>query len=377
MLRQIFKAIFVTIGVGIIILIFGGSIIYKFLIKPIFTTPDELNTPRTVVNSDLVSKKIFVGDLQLGMVTGIVLGELDGRRGQEIGIAGRNGALFLSTTGKVKSSVRFDSPTSHVEIIDVEGDGICEFINRGGYRGNTRDASLLDHNGKTLWSYGGSPGIDNMCGGDIDGDGTAEFVAGFNGGGGVHLIDKNGEKRWRQPDGNVWHVELADTNGNGNIEIVHSNAGGGINVRDKNGNIISRARGDSYFTDFSICKWPSKNDREYVLHCEKNTIGLYDFNGEVISRFVAPDCSEYGHARGVLVKTEKGKPEYLAVLAEFRHWKRAMLYIYDSTGKLVYQDILPDACASIAAIPLKGAETDTVLVGGDGRVWEYTVGKKL
>jgi len=377
MIRQILRAVFVTIAVGIGVLVVGGFLVYQFLIKPIFITPEDLNTPRVVVDSDLLSKKIFVEDLRLGMVTDIVLEELDGRGGREIGIAGRKGALFLSTTGKVKSSVMFSSTTSHVDIIDVEGDGVCEFINRGGYRGDTRDASLLDHNGKTLWTYGGSPAINNMCAGDIDGDGIAEFVAGFNGGGGVHLVDEKGERRWRQPDGNVWHVELVDTNGDGNIEIVHTNVGGRINVRDKDGNIISRASSDSHFTDFSICKWPSKDDREYVLHCEKNKIGLYDFDGEAVAGFDAPNCSRYGHARGVLVKTERGEPEYLAVLAEFRHWKRALLYLYDSAGELVYQEILPDACASIAVIPLKGSETDTILVGGEGKVWEYGVGKEL
>jgi len=371
MIKRILAGIFIFIAAAIVLLIIGGFLFYQFLIKPIFTTPEDLITPSVIVGSDLLSKRPFIEDSRLGMVTDIVLGDLDGKRGQEIGITGRKGALFLSIRSKVKSTVTFRSKTSHVDIIDIEGDGLCEFVNRGGYRGDTCDASLIDHGGNTLWTYGGSSGINNMCAGDIDGDGMLEFVAGFNGSGGVHLVDKNGERRWRQDDGNVWHVELVDTNGDGLPEIVHSNVGGKINVRDKSGNIISRARGDSHFTDFSICQWPTKNDREYVLHCEKNKIGLYDFDGETVVRLNAPKCNRYGHARGVLVKIKRGEPEYLAVLAEFRHWKRALLYIYDAAGELVYQEILPEACASITAISLPNSERETMLIGGQGKVWQY------
>ncbi len=59
------------------------------------------------------------------------------------------------------------------------------------------------------------------------------------------------------------------------------------------------------------------------------------------------------------------------MLCEFRHWKRALLYIYDSEGALFYQEILPDAGASIRAVALNGSEVEAILVGGMGKVWKY------
>jgi len=40
--------------------------------------------------------------------------------------------------------------------------------------------------------------MDDMAAGDLDGDGVPEFVAGYNGGGGVRLFDASGKSRWRQ-----------------------------------------------------------------------------------------------------------------------------------------------------------------------------------
>ena len=55
--------------------------------------------------------------------------------------------------------------------------------------------------------------VDDTAAGDVDGDGRLEFVVGFNGGGGVRLLDSTEKMRWRKPDGNVWHVEIADLKG--------------------------------------------------------------------------------------------------------------------------------------------------------------------
>jgi hypothetical protein len=70
----------------------------------------------------------------------------------------------------------------------------------------------MDATGKPLWSYGaGSNGVDDMVAGDLNGDGLLQFAVGFNGGGGIHLLNSQGKKLWEFPDGNVWHVEIVVT----------------------------------------------------------------------------------------------------------------------------------------------------------------------
>jgi hypothetical protein len=331
--------------------------------------PSDLANPTVLVGSGFVSRTLFFEDSRLGTITDIKIGEFDPSPGQEIGIAGSRGAAFLDEAARAKAMVMFSGQADDVNIIDIDADGACEFFNRGSWG---VDASLIDHNGNVRWTYGGMPGVDDMDAGDVDGDGAMEFAVGFNGGGGVHLLDVHGKKKWSQPDGNVWHVELVDTDADGTLEIVHSNAGGQMTVRDLSGKVIRRARPGPYFSDFSLCRWPTSNGREYALLAEDDTIWLFDFNGQTVAQFPSPKSGTLGSAKGTPIKLKTDQPEYFAALVEFRNWDRAVLYLYDSKGTLVYQEILPETCASIAALTLDNAEVETLLIGGNGKVWKYS-----
>lgn len=364
----------VVSGVLLLVAMVAGFFLVRHLIKSgphRLTMPSYLENPSVLAGSGFLLRSQFFQDTRLGKITDIVLGDLDPGQGLEIGIAGREGAAFLDEDRTVKSSVSFNKRADHVDIIDVDGDGICEFLNRGSWAINS---SLIDHNGNTLWTYGGLSGVDDMAAGDIDRDGKTEFVVGFNGGGGVHLLDENGKKKWRKRDGNVWHVEMVDTDGDGTLEIVHSNAGGTMTVRDRKGDVIRRERLGPYFSEFSLCSWPTKSDRIYALLAEDDTIWLFDFDGTTAAQFNAPRCGKLGDGRGTPVKLRDDQPEYLAVIVDFQNWNRAVLYVYDSTKTLVFQEIMPESCASIAAMPLADSETETLLIGGEGKVWKYQIG---
>ncbi len=363
-----------VLGIVTITIIVGGLFAYWYFISPFISRmaemPNELKTPGILVGSDFISKEIFIQDARLGTITDITLGQFDPSPGFEIGIVGSKGALLLDETINVKSSIMFALRAGHVDIIDVEGDNTCEYLDRGG---GWQDVSLIDHKGNSVWTYGEMPGVDDLCAGDVDGDGVLEFVVGFNGGGGVRLLDKNGKEIWEKPDGNVWHVELVDTDGDESLEIVHSNAAGQITVRDRQGKIISQAKPAPYFSDFSICRWPSKKDRKYALLAEDDTIWILDFDGKAAAQFDAPMAGTLGEARGVPIKIESDKPEYFAVIVEFGHWEKSILYIYSPDNVLVYQEIIPEACASIASLSLDVTGKETLLVGGNGKVWKYSI----
>jgi hypothetical protein len=330
--------------------------------------PPALQTSGVRVGAGLLQKSVFVQEPSLGSVTDIAEGELGPAAGREIGIAGTQGAVFLGKGAKPVGRVSFTGPCTHVDIIDVEGDGVCEFMNRGSW---AVPAFVMDHTGALRWKYGGSPGVDDMAAGDVNGDGKLEFGVGFNGGGGVHLLDSAGHKQWEEPDGNAWHVELVDTDGDERAEVVNSSAGGTMTVRDANGRTIGGGRPPAYFSGFSVSRWPTSKDREYALFVEGDVIRLLRFDASVAKELPAPNAGMLGTARGGPVVLSAGGRPFFATVVEFRQNSPSVLYVHDDAGRLVYQEVLGDSCPSIAAMRLGGAKTETLLVGGTGTVWQY------
>ena len=164
---------------------------------------------------------------------------------------------------------------------------------------------------------------------------------------------------------------MVDTNGDGTLEIVERSSG--LTVRDGRGEIISQNRPVPFISNFSLCHWPGKNDRAYVLMSDDNTTWILDFEGKTVAQLEAPKAHR-GMARGVPVKLKADQPEYFAVLVELQfYWRRSILYIYNPNHKLVYQEILPETCGAIAALPLDRSGTDALLVGGWGKVWQYQI----
>ncbi len=333
--------------------------------------PEGLNITGVLIGSEILNKSLFYKNKQFDYITDIVELDLDPDPGLEIGLASTNGATFINNNSDTISKVMFESWLNHVEIIDINNDNTYEFMNRGSWLSG---ASTYDHHGEEIWTYTYEDrGTDDACAGDIDNDGQLEFVVGFNGGGGVHLLDENGDNVWVKPDGNVWHVEMVDTNNDSTFEIVHSNVSGDITVRNGKGKVISKneVSPHHYLSDFSISSWPGSNDSKYIISCDEVGIWIINFSGETVIQLKAPRCEDLGFARGLPVKLMNDQPEYFAVIVAYKNWERSILYLYNITNDLVYQEILPEVCNSIAAVTLNDPETEVLLIGGEGEVWKY------
>lgn len=313
---------------------------------------------------------------KLGDVTDIVSGDLDSSPGPEIGVASQGGALFLDTSGTVKSRVNFAGMTYHVDLVDIEGDGVCEFMNRGF---DPISASVLDHSGKVLWTYGGRPGCD-IAAGDVDGDGKLEFAVGFTGkAGSLHLLEADGKQVWKQQSDNppwpVIHVEMPDIDDDGISEIAYSTVAA-IILRKGDGEIIRQIKtsniiSTNMISTFSLCEWPAGEKKGLLMLDMNNTIWCLDYSGQTIAKLPAPDCGNLGDARGAWFKPGGGAPEYFAVLVNHDTYHSATLYIYNNNQELVYQETLRETGAAIAVLPLEQQDKEALLVGGSGKVWKY------
>ncbi len=360
----------VLLGVLIVLPIGGAFFAYRYFYCGVshLKMPNELATPKVLLENKLFSKTLFFEDAKLGVIHDIDFGELDTAAGSEVGIAGSMGAVFLGNDRKAKSSLTFNHQVNDVRFFDLDSNGVTELFNRGSW---AVSPSLIDHQGRAVWQYQNESGCNDMDAGDVDGDRVADFVVGLNGDGGVHLLNKDGKRVWKKEDGNVWHVEFIDVNGDGKQEIIHSNVSGELTIRDGKGHVIGKINPQAYIADFSLCKNPAQEAQTWVLFAQDEMLCTVDVKQKTVKQYDAPYASYLSQAKGVFfdIETSSG---YLAVVVNFENWGKAILYIYSPQGELTYQEILPDSSCAIAALRLDSSTEDAVLVGGNGKVWRYS-----
>ena len=362
----------------------------SFEIPPV---PPALQKPEVRLGKGLLQNSIFFAGEQLGNVTDIILDPLPGAR---FGVAGVSGAVFLKPGRTPLSRVKFESPIqklagfgsplrpTHVQFLDLDGHHKWAFLNRGGT--GWQDASLVGPDGQTLWVYGGMPGVDDMTAGSLRGDGSPEFIVGFNGGGGLRCLNVKGELQWQQPGSNIWHVEIVDIEGNGQPKIVHTDASGGFTIRNPKGDVEREMRPVRHSSNFSVCRWPTTTSSPKLVIPDKAEIRLADFDGNIVGEFKTSSweaswkgSSSQIHATACRLK--KDEPPYLATLTNYSLWDASVLAVFNSDQQPVYEEIITEDCTSLLALPHEGSAVDDLLVGGNGKVWRYTaaetaVGKK-
>lgn len=363
-----------SIAFAVILLVcgIGGYVLYRTYIKPLISgrleKPAILDMPGITQGAEMLDKAIFASDFQLGRITDIRSGNFLPGHGAVIATVSSKGAVFFDPNGNSVHRTRFSCGADHVDMIDIGPTNGYAFLNRGSWG---IDASLIDSDGNEVWKYGGLSGVDDMCSGDVNGDGILEFAAGFNGGGGIHLLNAKGERLWREGGANVWHVEITDITGTGTMQIVHSDAGGTMTVRDAKGNIMKQSKPGPYFSHFSLCPWPALTNRSYALLSEDEIIWLFDYDGSVAAKYPAPDCGSLGHAHGTPAKLDSASVDYLAVIIDFSNWDSSIFYVYNPSGNLIFKEVIPESCPSIAVLKHDKTGTDTILVGGAGKIWSY------
>ncbi len=358
----------------------GGYLAYRLWVKPQFSglIGDKDIGPAAVVTGEgVLQSRVLLEAPEVGQVTDIALGKLDPRPGAALVVAGEQGASSYTRDGRPVSSWAFPEEQDHVEIVDVEGDGTCEFWERGEF---SDGPALFSHEGKLRWraAQGSSErGTADSCAGDANGDGLLEFAVGTDNRRGLRLLDRTGQVLWEEPAPNLMHLEMIDVNRDGRREIMHNGQTGGLAVRDAQGRLLRELRlgrpgSFTFAAFFSVTPWPTAASPEHVLRPSANSLQLLDVSGKQVAKFAAPKVGTFCQTIGTPVRLRAGVPPYFAVVASFLAADRSILYVYDEKQQLVYQEVLTEKAGALAARPRPKSQIESLLVGGNGRVLEYT-----
>jgi hypothetical protein len=264
-------------------------------------------------------------------------------------------------SGDSLSLVKFEQRAGKVESIDVDGDGVLEYMNRGG---GWQPVTLISSAGATLWRREGAP--DDMAAIDLNGDDTLEFVVGFNAGGGLKALDVRGNELWSRSASNVFSVAAVDVDEDGSDEIVHTD-GDPTLIREADGRIIRKFQRSLY--RFAVCPWSDDKHSQVLLRLDDSAIVAINFDGSRLGSYSIPR----GGVAVAATPITFGQSEFFAVVVQGRATTHlSTLYVFDERDSLVYHELFHGQTPSVAVIPTGEESGDALLVGAaDGVVAKY------
>lgn len=319
----------------------------------------------------IIERSVFAQKAQLGTVASLEWRRFPQDSEATLLAVGDRGAVYFRPDGTPISTVKFEHPGVWMAPVTVKGRKDCEYMNRGGDR---QQVGFYDSEGRIVWQFGlrTDPIPENMAAGDLSGDGKPEFAVGMAEAGGLRLLDLAGREKWRQPELRVWHVEIADPEGNGQNEIVYSNSQGRLCIRSVQGQLLREIPTEAFVGFFSICRWPDSSGKWCLINNNKREgVQLLDFQGKIVATFFTPDRGQ--QVFGTPARLEGAKKPYFAlVVCDCVPQHDSRFYVFNSEGNLVFTEKLFSSRAATVTIPGSPPGTEDLLLGeADGKIWRY------
>jgi hypothetical protein len=339
---------------------------------------------------------------------------------QDIIAVGEFGSYDLDLNGNVKSRMLFDLTPQKIRIGSYEQESydlrldnlrIVQLTpNRYGFLsfGLTQGVQIYDESGHQIWTYGreefkASDLLQNekerqaeydksvyvleATVGDLDGDGISEYIVARKNDG-TRAFDREGHEKWFQPDGfPSERLEVRDLDGDGKNEIIKV----GTAVCNADGTLLRETKSSSGDTVLFVTGKDKKTTLQYCgIH--RLSLACNGESGNAILSGPAPlsdvklekprtievpgsepitlTSESTGDLKAAWVRLEKEKPPYLAIVTSFIGIPRANFYVYDSTGALLYHELLPESAETILLLPGENG-VEQLLVGGKETIWKY------
>jgi hypothetical protein len=377
------RKMLIGFAVFVLFLAGAGTFLYYHEIKPQLRelgarsqAQQKMLQPRQVKGEGKFEKRSFYSDAGLGEISQIRAAWPADREGADIAVVGAQGVDFIGFAGQAKKQVRFSiQQRCPIAVAPLDAAGDYGFLTRD--ESWAVPATLFDKGGHVIWRSGGKwPGVDDSVPADVSGDGKLSVAIGFNGDGGIALLDGQGKTLWKKDETNVWHLEMLDRTGDGREEILHSNAKGQLLVRNAKGDVVDQYLPGAYVSRFVLTRFGEETRPSHILvslseareGCCKPTLVILDAHGKKVTELDSPLGGLLSRMSATPIRFGKGA-EYFAVLKNEPWLERSMLFLYSGDGQIEYQEILGESCPGIAALPEKDGER--LLVGCTGKIWEY------
>ncbi|MCW5824210.1 MAG: hypothetical protein KIT34_15505 [Cyanobacteria bacterium TGS_CYA1] len=295
----------------------------------------------------------------------------------EIYVSGTKGAFRADQYNSIKTHIKFQDYPSETRIVRIFPSGDCEYLNRGSWGDNS---CLFNSDGKRRWYLHNGKCIDVNTSTAPKDKTEKHFLLAVLGGKGVTALSPSGKILWSGKEhDNLWQAEVARADDPSKSKIINTTGRGKYRIRNNRGHLIREIDSNEYAAHFSICRFPRNATEDSIIECQKGFFWIMNTNGELLLKLEAPSTTDNSKVKCVNLKLKDSQDDYLAILAFSHHYSanQSILLIYDSKGKLVFQEIIHEDCSAIEAIHSLNDENEYLLVGGKDRVIKFSLPDSL
>lgn len=286
---------------------------------------------------------------------------------------------FVSKDGKLKSTIFLDYyDLRKIFLVDIGKDGIYKFFSF-----SQGKVFLLNIRGQIIWEF--SPiKLDNIWDihlgfGELDGDGFVEFVAAYvkknDESTIVYILDHHGNLKSQiilpEDRFNFRYMKVLDTNDDTNCEIV-CNGISGIHIFNSKGKLLRSFKPE--WDGWQLSLWNNKNNNPLIYGQKGKSLLFTNLKGKTVGELpLSKGGLDFLRAPAKSVFLKKiGDEPFVAATRKIPYvYDRSYFYIFDPSGKLIYEEVLPARIDEIFPILEDDTKKEFLLVSVLGTIWAY------
>jgi hypothetical protein len=320
--------------------------------------PEYLKEARVDVSTRTPIKKVVLKKDDLNLVKAIV----PLKDSTEFLIVSDNQICKLSNNKLNKDCKILSESLSDLAVIGNTS-GEPSYIVGGGLSGKP-SAAVFDINGQLNWKK--ESGFDAMGKTAVLDDGEERFV----------VLEKDDQELLylKFESGEVVRkgsalriIGSADFTGDGHYELLAAYGETDFAVFNGKEQEMSRLKvSDAYWYEPVL----TSSVLPFVVLSAEENLDVYDSKLKIVKKYKAAGAGSKMHVVAATFIGIGPDAPFAAIYTGRGGWHRSILYIFSSTGELVYKEILGDDFQSITAVPSN--ENNAILIGGRNEVLLYS-----